>query len=257
MQIARGRRGLGASLVECAPLTLLLPCAVADGWRVWPLLAIWIGGYAVRRRHEDRQLTTDCAVSGILYAWLARENLIATASKSWNIWMSWIRSAERTSLIYAVSSVALPLTILAFFLWRTFVSSKNTTATPLDISRWRSQIETPKPKIFPCQTTHARIFPKRHGFAYSYLQCGFPIVSSGTKYNGIEFPSGEDRTLGRWWLRVRAEDYLERGGGAEDVPESPTCRRFRMGICLLGDGTTLLRLRIQPSLVLVCLRSRA
>ena len=133
-------------------MTLLLPCAVADGWRVWPLLAIWIGGYAVRRRHEDRQLTTDCAVSGILYAWLARENLIATASKSWNIWMSWIRSAERTSLIYAVSSVALPLTILAFFLWRTFVSSKNTTATPLDISRWRSQIETPKPKIFPCQT---------------------------------------------------------------------------------------------------------
>lgn len=214
MQIARGRRGLGASLVECAPLTLLLPCAVADGWRVWPLLAIWIGGYAVRRRHEDRQLTTDCAVSGILYAWLARENLIATASKSWNIWMSWIRSAERTSLIYAVSSVALPLTILAFFLWRTFVSSKNTTATPLDISRWRSQIETPKPKIFPCQTTHARIFPKRHGFAYSYLQCGFPIISSGTKYNGVEFPSGEDRTLGRWWLRVRAEDYLERGGGA-------------------------------------------
>ncbi|KAL1792873.1 hypothetical protein ACET3X_009380 [Alternaria dauci] len=94
------------------------------------------------------------------------------------------------------------------------VSNKNVTATQLDTNRSSSQIETPKPKIFPCKTTHARIFPKRHGFAYSYLQCGFPIVPSGMKNSGIESPGGKDQTLGSWWLRVRAEDYLERGDGA-------------------------------------------
>ncbi|KAF1939482.1 hypothetical protein EJ02DRAFT_352156 [Clathrospora elynae] len=57
------------------------------------------------------------------------------------------------------------------------------------------------------------MFPKRHTFAYSYLQCGYPIVPSGIKYSGFEFSSGEDQVLGKWWLRVRAEDYLERGNG--------------------------------------------
>jgi DUF1365 family protein len=151
---------------------------------------------------------------GILYACLARENLIAIALKSWNKWRSWISEAERLPVTYAVSSVALPLALLAFFLWRMFARSKNTAATSPGVHRWRSEVETPKPKIFPCQTTHARVFPKRHAFAYSYLQCGFPIVPSGIKHNGMEFPSGEDQILGRWWLRVRAEDYLERGGGA-------------------------------------------
>ncbi|KAF1830859.1 hypothetical protein BDW02DRAFT_506587 [Decorospora gaudefroyi] len=58
------------------------------------------------------------------------------------------------------------------------------------------------------------MFPKRHAFAYSYLQCGYPIIPNGTTHNGAEFPSGEDRHLGSWWLRARAEDYLERGNGA-------------------------------------------
>jgi DUF1365 family protein len=214
MWIAGDRRGLGASLAECMPLAFLLLCAVADGWRMWPLLMIWIGGYAVRQRHGDRQLTTDCAVLGVLYTWLAGEKLIATALKSWKEWRGWIRKAEGSLVTYAVFSVALPLALLAFFSWRMFASSKNTAATSPDISPWRTEVETPKPKIFPCQTTHARIFPKRHAFAYSYLQCGFPIVSSGMKHSGIELPSGDDQTLGRWWLRVRAEDYLERGCGA-------------------------------------------
>jgi DUF1365 family protein len=180
---------------------------------VWPLLAIWVGGYAVRRHHEDRQLITDCAVLGVVHAWLAREKLIAIALKSWKEWMGRISGAEGPPVIYAVSSVAVPLALLALFLWRSFGRNKDTAATSPDISRWRSEVETPKPKIFPCQTSHARIFPKRHAFAYSYLQCGFPIIPSGIKYSGIEFPSGEDQTLGRWWLRVRAEDYLERGAG--------------------------------------------
>jgi len=211
MRIASNDRDLGVSLFECAAVGLPLLFAALDGWQKVPMLAVWIGGCVYRRRSGDRGVLTDCAVLGVLYAWLAREKLVATVLKSWNDWRGWAEGLPGT---YAVFSVAIPLAILAISLWRSLRSNEDPIANTPDISRWRSDVETPKPKIFPCQTSHARIFPKRHAFAYSYLQCGFPIVPSGAKYQGIEFASGDDQTLGKWWLRIRAEDYLERGGGA-------------------------------------------
>jgi len=211
MRIASNGRDLGVSLFECAAVGLPLLFAALDGWQKVLMLAVWIGGCVFRRRRGDRGVLTDCAVLGVLYAWLAREKLVATVLKSWNDWRGWAEGLPGT---YAVFSVAIPLAILAISLWRCLRSNEDPIANTSDISRWRSDVETPKPKIFPCQTSHARIFPKRHAFAYSYLQCGFPIVPSGAKYQGIEFGSGEDQTLGKWWLRIRAEDYLERGDGA-------------------------------------------
>ncbi|KAF1848946.1 uncharacterized protein K460DRAFT_304585 [Cucurbitaria berberidis CBS 394.84] len=58
------------------------------------------------------------------------------------------------------------------------------------------------------------MFPKRHAFKYSYLQCGFPIVPTSTTADGTDVSDGRDQELGSWWLRVRANDYLERGNGA-------------------------------------------
>ncbi|KAL5121578.1 hypothetical protein ACEQ8H_000650 [Pleosporales sp. CAS-2024a] len=57
------------------------------------------------------------------------------------------------------------------------------------------------------------MFPKRHAFEYSYLQCGFPITPAGTRADGTEVGGGVDVKLGRWWMRIRAEDYLTRGLG--------------------------------------------
>ncbi|KAH7383870.1 hypothetical protein BKA66DRAFT_417271 [Pyrenochaeta sp. MPI-SDFR-AT-0127] len=57
------------------------------------------------------------------------------------------------------------------------------------------------------------MFPKRHGFGYSYLQCGYPIIPSATRTTVTDAPVARDRELGSWWLRVKASDYLERGNG--------------------------------------------
>jgi DUF1365 family protein len=211
MWIASGPRGLGFFLARCAPVVLL--CAVVgDGWRVWPLLAIWIVGYWVRWRHGDRQLTTDCAALAMLYAWFTREGLSELALKRWDIW----RHVIEGPAVYVVSAIMVPLTFLGLSLSQIFDHKRiPQEELPEGYRRVHFDLEVPKARIFPCHTTHARMFPKRHAFAYSYLQCGFPVVPSGITYSGIEFPSGKDQEFGTWWLRVRAEDYLERGDGAK------------------------------------------
>ncbi|UPX20063.1 uncharacterized protein EKO05_0010309 [Ascochyta rabiei] len=55
------------------------------------------------------------------------------------------------------------------------------------------------------------MFPKRHAFEYSYLQCGFPVIPGGVNADGRDVATGTDQELGSWWLRVRAADYLTRG----------------------------------------------
>lgn len=57
------------------------------------------------------------------------------------------------------------------------------------------------------------MFPKKHAFSYSYLQCGYPIIPQGITASGMHVSTGQDGTLGSWWLRVKAEDYLDRGNG--------------------------------------------
>ncbi|KAF3041303.1 hypothetical protein E8E12_004590 [Didymella heteroderae] len=57
------------------------------------------------------------------------------------------------------------------------------------------------------------MFPKRHAFEYSYLQCGFPIIPGGVDADGHDVATGTDQELGSWWLRIRAVDYLMRGNG--------------------------------------------
>jgi DUF1365 family protein len=212
MWISSGPRGLGSFLVGCAPVVLL--CAlVDDGWRVWPLLAIWIAGYGMRWWHEDRQLTTDCTALAIWYVWLAREEL-AELARRWEIWRH-VAGVIGGPAVYVVSGIAVPLAFLGLSLLRPFGNSGTAEKElPPEYRKVQFDLEVPKARIFPCQTTHARIFPKRHAFVYSYLQYGVPIVPTGSTYSGFDFPSGEDQELGTWWLRVRAEDYLERGNGA-------------------------------------------
>ncbi|OJD34803.1 dna-binding wrky domain-containing protein [Diplodia corticola] len=74
-----------------------------------------------------------------------------------------------------------------------------------------------RPLLFPCRTTHTRMFPKKHSFAYSYLLVGVPVgpeendhLNTSMISVDAESSSGASRTKG--WFHIRGSDYLERGG---------------------------------------------
>lgn len=78
-----------------------------------------------------------------------------------------------------------------------------------------------KPLIFPCRTSHTRIFPRKHSFSYSYLFVGIPIGYQGSSGSLLSVGSGtcldEDQKPKRFFnttqslFHVDAADYLNRG----------------------------------------------
>ncbi|KAI1142481.1 hypothetical protein F5Y05DRAFT_402294 [Hypoxylon sp. FL0543] len=68
-----------------------------------------------------------------------------------------------------------------------------------------------RPLLFPCRTTHARLFPKKHSFVYSYLLVGIPVGWTGAA--GGMISNDEHGTRASGWYKIDAADYLERGGG--------------------------------------------
>ena len=71
-------------------------------------------------------------------------------------------------------------------------------------------VQAGRPLLIPCQTTHTRFFPKKHSFAYSYLQAGVPIGWKG--YSNPMLSEKSDASHGSWYT-VDAADYLDRGNG--------------------------------------------
>ncbi|CCU77144.1 unnamed protein product [Blumeria hordei] len=70
-----------------------------------------------------------------------------------------------------------------------------------------------KPLFFPCRTTHRRMFPVKHSFAYSYLLAGIPVGLKGS-VGGLL--SVDEAPQSSWWSRrswyvVSGDDYLARG----------------------------------------------
>ncbi|MCJ1426546.1 hypothetical protein MMC29_004449, partial [Sticta canariensis] len=77
-----------------------------------------------------------------------------------------------------------------------------------------------KPLIFPCRTIHARMFPKKHSFSYSYLLVGIPVGWHGSlgsllSADGESCSTETEEIIShqqqRSWFKVEAADYLERG----------------------------------------------
>ena len=136
-------------------------------------------------------------------AWLIREPLTIFLRKSWDV------SVGSSMVVLAL--VAVPLATLGLRSRRTSSNDTRADDLPKNLSKWALQY--PKTRIFPCETKHARMFPKRHAFEYSYLQCGFPVIPGGVTSDGRDVATGTDQELGSWWLRVRAADYLSRGNG--------------------------------------------
>jgi DUF1365 family protein len=67
-----------------------------------------------------------------------------------------------------------------------------------------------KPYFIPCRTTHARFFPKKHSFSYSYLLVGVPVGCRANVNGMLSMDFGNGRSA---WYDVDQVDYLTRGSG--------------------------------------------
>jgi hypothetical protein len=136
-----------------------------------------------------------------------------------------------------------------------------------------------KPMLFPCQTSHVRMFPKKHGFSYSYLLVGIPIGWKGNSGGMISAEEEDPRTwYQRWnsvkpglgWWTVNNEHYLARGhdkdglaGKLREYLENQVCtlltpqkqqlilsghRSQTIRTCLPPHSSPLPKLRLQPCL---------
>ena len=72
-----------------------------------------------------------------------------------------------------------------------------------------------KPILFPCRTSHTRLFPQKHSFSYSYLFVGIPV---GWRGRISSLLTADLKTLpwrGRkpktGWFNVDSADHLARG----------------------------------------------
>ncbi|CAD0093995.1 unnamed protein product, partial [Aureobasidium vineae] len=70
------------------------------------------------------------------------------------------------------------------------------------------------PLLLPGRTTHSRMFPQKHSFAYSYFSVGVPVNFKGRAGSmlstNLELLPPSQRSKG--WFNVNAADYLYRGG---------------------------------------------
>lgn len=88
-----------------------------------------------------------------------------------------------------------------------------------DNGRYTSQFDDEsgplKPMLFPCRTSHTRLFPQKHSFSYSYLYVGIPvgwrgIISSLLTADLRALPwRGQKPKDG--WFNVDCADHLARG----------------------------------------------
>lgn len=186
-------------------LLSIAPCAIVFGQSAWPSYAVWAALAGIRVQYEDRRVVRDCALFGFLTSLLFRNRILEIISPSRDPWLR-----DRGSWTFNSAAVLAALAVVGY------ISAKNNHDQKLHVeplatntSQWT--LEHPNAFIIPCRTTHTRIFPKKHSFGYNYLLCGFPIVPGQTTPEGIDLPGGEDKVLGRWWLRIHADDYLARG----------------------------------------------
>lgn len=159
-------------------------------------------------RHLSRQAGVAGVLSACYYTLFGTVNdaYVIAAVALWKRWQRgqglvplWLDSLCDSSLVFP-AALALGLSYLA---WRWTQYSKPTTsgeaAGPL------------KPLLFPCQTTHTRLFPKKHSFKYSYLMVGIPVGWEGD--SGGMIATGPPGIARKGWYQVHSADYLERGSG--------------------------------------------
>lgn len=67
-----------------------------------------------------------------------------------------------------------------------------------------------RPMLYECKTTHTRLFPSKHSFAYSYLLVRVPVGADVVSNALLSADTGHGKKS-QTWFSVNSEDYLERG----------------------------------------------
>ncbi|KAF2707880.1 hypothetical protein K504DRAFT_435967 [Pleomassaria siparia CBS 279.74] len=198
-------------------LLSVLPSIVALEWYARPVLVLWVISAAFRCNYHDSNVFQDSIIFGVINIVLLRNDLSSLLHAKW-------KELESSDLAPTLTPlpIILGFTLLSIFVGIAFLY-RISTDKPLDKEVLESNFPAgykehfppvhPKPLIFPCLTTHARVFPKKHAFGYSYLLYGIPIFHAVTAPDGTRFGGWQDSKKGKWWLQIRAEDYLERGYG--------------------------------------------
>jgi hypothetical protein len=128
---------------------------------------------------------------------------------------SYINPATVTSVTVAA---AISLTIFQFFKYFLNLRSGSDSSDEFPV----------KSMLFPCRTSHTRLFPEKHSFSYSYLLVGITVGWKGSIGGMLSADNEPDSTPwylrlfslkpGNAWYTVNGDDYLGRGhvdGGLE------------------------------------------
>lgn len=155
-------------------------------------LATWILLWKLRDRNDPTR-RPDAAIFSILLLWKFQE--FATSS------LSSLLDLNTAYSLAAIVTGGATLAILRILV-RHHVSQRENTR---EYHPW----------VLPSRTTHSRMFPKNHSFAYSYLQVAVPVSFEGLC--GSLISVGNVKKKG--WLHVQGSDYLDRNSSKTTLEE--------------------------------------
>lgn len=166
----------------------------------------WCIGY----KYDPQGVITDLRFVAGALLWIYRDTLY-----SQSVHDSWI------------IAVVLVLCTTAYCVVRQLNNGKSASQTERMEATTNKKMQDPalshtlKPLVFPCTTTHTRMFPKRHSFSYSYLFVGIPVGWHGSIGSFLSadlggcFTETDELKISQQrqhsWFNVEAADYLERG----------------------------------------------
>jgi len=110
--------------------------------------------------------------------------------------------------MYTLVALSITLFVTAYLLSfkHTFRQKRHAHAQePKDAQK--HDISIHKTQIIKSNISHYRLFPKRHGFNYSYLSVGIPVRSPISNWL---ISVDERKWWKRGWLHVTEKDYLHR-----------------------------------------------
>jgi hypothetical protein len=194
----------------------LLVSLIVLEWYAWPFVVLWTVCGVRRCHYYDHRIGQDSFIFATINAFLHRGKLLKLSNTIWKTEAS-LESTAKPTLVTFVRVAAFTILLgTGFWRLRQYRASRENRNSGFPFPLTFTKITLPshaKPLIFPCRTTHARVFPTKHAFGYSYLLYGIPIVPKFISPDGTRYGVLNDSKKGNWWLQVRAEDYLERGYG--------------------------------------------
>lgn len=122
---------------------------------------------------------------------------------------------KRATLQAAFTGIVPPTAVIQIVIVLVVVLLSVALLSPRVISDGDEPYKGPgKPYLIPARTTHTRLVPRRHSFAYSYLLVGVPVSWEGSA-NGMISVNGSKRKgafgSAPAWYNVESVEYLERG----------------------------------------------